>query len=192
MKSYEGKYHPQVAHRLIARLNLPRVWTTNYDGLIEDAYRDECMLYQVVAEDDDLYNLDYRTNQIIKMHGSLTREKTTDIVLLESEYENYMLRRKEITHLLENDIRTKSILYLGFSFDDPNIRRIVSSVWNQKEVGNPSFLFTVPPLDPSKQVYYRYWKDDLANYNVNVVEITDYAEINTFLYKLLQVILHIL
>lgn len=186
LKLWEGKYHPQVAHRLIARLNLPRVWTTNYDGLIEEAYRDEGMQYQVVAEDNDLYNLDYQTNQIIKMHGSLTREKTTDIVLLESEYENYYLHRKEISHLLENDIRTKSMLYLGFSFDDPNIRRIVSSVWNQKTVGTPSFIFTVPPHEQHKQNYYRCWKDNLANYNIYTVELRDYIQINAFLYKMLE------
>lgn len=187
LKSLEDKCHPQVAHRLIARLNLSRIWTTNYDSLLERAYQDECMRYQIVASDDDLYNLNYRSNQIIKMHGSLTQEKTTDIVLLESEYENYHFHRKGIIHLLENDIRNKCILYLGCSFDDPNIRRFVASVWHQKVTGTPSFLFTVPPKQAEKQLFYNCWKNDLTNYNIKIIELSDYTQINSFLYKQLEV-----
>lgn len=178
--------NPQPVHRLIARLNLPRIWTTNYDRILESAYDDECMRYQVAANDADIYNLYYDKNQIIKMHGSLTTEKMTDIVLLESEYENYIYFRRGIYQLLQNDIKSKSIIYLGFSFDDPNIRRIVSSVWNQKECGYSSFLFTVPPYEKNKKTYYKCWKDDLARYNIKVIEIDNYSEINVFLYKLLE------
>ena len=186
LKSLGESCSPQAVHRLIARLNLPRIWTTNYDGILENAYKDECMLFQVVAKDDDIYNLDYNRNQIIKMHGSLTTEKMTDIVLLESEYENFIYYRKGVYQLLQNDVKTKSIIYLGFSFDDPNIRRIVSSVWNQKGCGYTSFLFSVPPSEKSKKTYYKCWKDDLARYNIKVIEISDYSEIEIFLYKLLE------
>ena len=180
------KCRPQPVHRLIARLDLPRIWTTNYDGLIESAYDDECLDYQVVANDDDIYSLNHSTSQIIKMHGSLTAKKETDIVLLEGEYENYILYRKGIYELLLNDVKTKSMIYLGFSFDDPNIRRIVSCVWSQKGTGIPSFLLTVPPHERSKKEYYRHWKSDLERYNICVLELTDYSEISTFLYRLLE------
>lgn len=178
--------NPRVVHRLIARLNLPRIWTTNYDGILESAYDGECVLHQVVACDDDIYQLDYHRKQIIKMHGSLTDDKTTDIVLLESEYENYILYRRGIYQLLQTDIRSKSFLYFGFSFDDINIRRIVASAWNQKNFGKPSFLFTVPPIQPIKQKYYDCWKNDLARYNIKVVELNDYTGIETFMFNLLE------
>lgn len=184
-QSAEG-CHPKEAHRLIARLNLPRIWTTNYDGLIEQAYTDERIPYQIVAKDEDIFDLDHRSNQIIKMHGSLTKECNTDIVLLESEYENYFYGRKGIYQLLQNDIKTKSILYFGFSFDDPNLRNIVSAVWNQRDYGHPSFLFIVPPKGKSKELLYGCWKNDLARYNIKIVELNDYEEINVFLYKLLE------
>ena len=186
LKQQQNKCQPQVAQRLIARLGLPRIWTTNYDGLLEQAYADECIPYQIVAEDKDLYFLNYQHNRIIKMHGSLTSEKTTDIVLLESEYENFALHRKGILHLLENEIRTKSILYLGFSFDDPNIRRIVSSIWNVEQPGHPSFLFTVPPVEEAEKIRYKCWKDDLERYNIIVVELDEYSQINAFLYEMLE------
>lgn len=136
---------PLPVQRLIARLDLPRIWTTNYDGVLESAYSDEGMLFQVVAKNEDLFSLDFHKNQIIKMHGSLTAEKTTDIVLLESEYESYIYNRPDIYQLLRSDIMSKSFLYFGFSFDAPNLRAIIASVWNTKNTGIPSFLFTVPP-----------------------------------------------
>ena len=186
LKNANNRCAPRAVHRLIARLNLPRIWTTNYDGILESAYEGECIPYQVVSTDDDIYQLDYQRNQIIKMHGSLTENKTTDIVLLESEYENYIFYRSGIYQLLQNDIRTKTFLYFGFSFDDLNIRKVVASVWNQKELGRPSFLFTVPPTQPEKQKYYDCWKDDLARYNIEVVELMDYAEIENFMFSLLK------
>ncbi len=186
MKSSIEKCNPKDVQRLIARLNLPRIWTTNYDGLIEQAYSEERIPYQVVATDDDIFDLDYRSNQIVKMHGSLTREKNTDIVLLESEYENYISKRKGIYQLLQNDIKTKAILYLGFSFDDPNLRNIVSAVWNQREYGHTSYLFTVPPCEEDKKKLYSCWKNDLSRYNIKVIELDDYVEINVFLHKLLE------
>lgn len=179
---------PADTQRLIARLSLPRIWTTNYDGLIEQAYDDETIPYQVVAKDEDVFNIDYRRNQIIKMHGSLTKDNKTDIVLTESEYENYYRKRKAIYHLFQNDVRTKSFIYLGFSFDDSNLRNIISAVWDSHAIGKVSYLFTVPPSsrERSKRSKYNCWKHDLQRYMINVVELKDYSEIRSFLYKLLE------
>ena len=187
-KSVSDSCKPKPLHRLIAKLNVPRIWTTNYDGLLEKAYRDEMMGYQIVAEDNDIHLLDYSRNQIIKMHGSLTDEKQTDIVLLENEYENYIDKRNAIYHLLKNDIKTKTFLYFGFSFNDSNIRRIVSSAWNYRSrpIGRPSYLFTVPPKDDSKKPLYKCWKKDLQRYNIDVIEMKDYIELDVFLYELLK------
>ena len=182
------KCMPNPVHRLIAKLNLPRIWTTNYDGLLEKAYRDEMMGYQIVAEDEDINLLDFSKNQIIKMHGSLTNEKTTNIVLLESEYENYIDKRNAIYHLLKNDIKSKTFLYLGFSFNDSNIRRIVSSAWNysSRPFGKPSYIFTVPPKDDSEKTLYKCWKKDLQRYNIDVIEMSDYSELAPFMFELLK------
>lgn len=180
------KVEPQPVHRLIARMNFPRVWTTNYDGLLEKAYRDENMSYQLVAKDEDIYQLDYERNQIIKMHGSLTSEYKTDIVLTESEYENYIQNRKAIYQLLQTEIRSKSIIYLGFSFDDINLRRIISAVWNQGTEGKISYLFKVPPKKSETRNLYEHWKEDLGRYNLIVVELDNYSEIRDLCLKWLK------
>lgn len=182
-----NKANPQPVHRLIARMNFSRIWTTNYDGLLEKAYKDENMSYQLVAKDEDIYRLDYERNQIIKMHGSLTDDCTTDIVLTESEYENYIQNRKAIYQLLQTEIRSKNIIYLGFSFNDINLRRIISAVWNQGAEGKVSYLFTVPPKKKSAaHILYERWKEDLGRYNLVVVEMEKYSEINDFMLKMVE------
>lgn len=180
------KAEPLPIHRLIARMNFPRIWTTNYDGLLEKAYKDENMSYQIVAKDEDIYKLDYERNQIIKMHGSLTAECTTNIVLTESEYENYIQDRNAIYQLLQTEIRTKSIIYLGFSFDDINLRRIISAVWNQGVDGQISYLFIVPPKKTATRIFYERWKEDLGRYNLIVVELNNYSEINDFMLNMIE------
>lgn len=177
---------PQPVHRLIARMNFPRIWTTNYDGLLEKAYNDENMSYQLVAKDEDIYRLDYERNQIIKMHGSLTDDCITDIVLMESEYENYIQKRNAIYQLLQTEIRSKNIIYLGFSFNDINLRRIISAVWNQGTEGKLSYLFTVAPKKSVARVLYDRWKADLERYNLIVVELDNYSEINDFLLNMVE------
>lgn len=182
------KAKPQPVHRLIARMNFPRIWTTNYDGLLEKAYKDENMSYQLVARDEDIYRLDYERNQIIKMHGSLTDDCTTDIVLTESEYENYIQNRKAIYQLLQTEIRSKNIIYLGFSFDDINLRRIISAVWSQGIEGKVSYLFTVPPKKKAANyALYKRWKEDLGRYNLIVVELNNYSEIFDFMLNMVQI-----
>jgi hypothetical protein len=185
LKGKISKAKASPIHQLIARLDVPRLWTTNYDGLIESSYREQDTEYQLVAKDTDLYSLSFEMNQIIKMHGSLTNEKETDIVLLESEYEYFNIGREQISRLFQMEILSKTILYMGVSFNDYNIRRIVSSIWlanREENRAKASFLFTVPQ-DTS---YYHLWKNDLSRYNIEVIELKDFTEINTFLFKLLE------
>ena len=70
--------------------------------------------------------MDLSKPQLIKMHGSLSKisDNYDDIVLLESQYENYEESRKDIYNLLKNDISNKSFLFFGVSFNDINMRRI--------------------------------------------------------------------
>lgn len=180
--------NPQASHYLISKLDVGRIWTTNYDDLLEKAYQRGNYDLEVVTNDKQLNNTDLSKTQLIKMHGSLSNisDDYDDIILLESQYENYEESRKDIYNLLKNDIRNKSFLFFGVSFNDINMRRIWASIWNHKKAGHPSFLFTVPPggeKEDEKKIY-EYWKRDLARYGIEVVEMETYNDINKFLNKI--------
>ena len=116
---------PQPGHYLLTNMGINRIWTTNYDDLIEKAYFQENKPLEVITNDFQMQNSDFSCNQLIKMHGSLSSisDNYDDIILLESQYENFELTRRNICNLLQNDISCKSFLFLGVSFDDINMRK---------------------------------------------------------------------
>lgn len=182
------KAKPAEVHYLISKLGVGRIWTTNYDDLIEKAFQEGNYDLEVVTNDQQLNNVDLSKPQLIKMHGSLSKisDNYDDIVLLESQYENYEESRKDIYNLLKNDISNKSFLFFGVSFNDINMRRIWASIWNYKKAGHPSFLFTVPPKQEDEDRYkiYWYWKKGLSRYGIEVIELNSYKEISEFLNRI--------
>ena len=170
-------------HHLITRLDVSRIWTTNYDDLMERAFQINGVPVEVITNDFQLSNAELLQKQVIKLHGSLSSitDSYDDIVLTEGQYENCELGRSAVYNLLRNDIANRSFLFLGVSFDDINMRRIWASVWNNKMAGKPSFLFTVPPKALEKMKLFKLWKNDLTRYGITVVELNDYSEIGEFL-----------
>ena len=177
---------PLASHRLISRLNFKRIWTTNYDDLIEKAFNLEFLPLEVISTDFDLMNSGYSKHQLIKMHGSLSvHMNSDDIVLLESQYETYEKRREQIYRLLQNDISSSCFLFLGVSFNDDNMRKIWATIWSAHLSGRPSFLFTVPPKDTNQIRLFNLWKNDISRYGIEVINLETYDEITLFLQHIL-------
>ncbi|MGN0334376.1 MAG: SIR2 family protein [Lachnospiraceae bacterium] len=179
------KAKPLTAHHLITRLDVNRIWTTNYDDLIEKAFHANGIPVEVITNDHQLSNAELLQKQVIKMHGSLSSitDDYDSIVLTEGQYENCEIGRTAVYNLLRNDIANKSFLFLGVSFDDMNMRKIWASVWYNKKAGKPSFLFTVPPKndETEKLKLFELWEKDLARYGIVVIKLDDYSQISDFL-----------
>lgn len=186
LKKKIAEAHPQASHYLISQLNLRRIWTTNYDDLLEKAFQQSNYDLEVVTNDDQWFNVDSSKHQLIKMHGSLSSisDNYDDIVLLESQYEKFEHSRRRIFEQLKQDICNKSFLFFGVSFNDINMRRLWASIWNQRKAGHPSMLFTVPPTNDDEKKIYKFWKKDIERYGIEVIELTNYSEINEFLKRI--------
>lgn len=110
-------------HRIIARLPFNTIWTTNYDDLIEDAHKKIYKKVDVKSEVDDLFiNRDNRACILYKMHGD--KDKPSKAVLLKEDYEKYYYTHEPFISILNSELITKSFLFIGFSFTDPNINYI--------------------------------------------------------------------
>jgi hypothetical protein len=66
---------------------------------------------------------------LYKMHGCVTQPQ--DAVLTKQDYEVYDLTRRLFTDSLKGDFVEKTLLFIGFSFTDPNVERILSKVREQ-------------------------------------------------------------
>ena len=97
--------------------------TTNYDKLIELCKNVQRDNYSVIIDDKDL--LDSAKNKyIIKMHGDIDHPET--IVLKESDYLDYSQKHVLIEMFVKSLLADHTILFLGYSLNDYNIKLIIS------------------------------------------------------------------
>lgn len=190
-------------HKLLARLPLDTIWTTNYDTLIEDAFREAHRRVDVKKTSDSLQHpLPGRSATIYKMHGDV--ESPQDAVLTKEDYEVYDLTRELYSIKLKGDIVGKTFLFLGFSFTDPNIDYILSRIRALlgKDKGQHYAVMRWPPKPkktdfskPSefqqakaKHAYERTRLDlrigDLRRYGIEALMIEEYSEITDILTEL--------
>ena len=60
---------------------------------------------------------------IYKMHGD--KDSPDDVVLTKEDYQNYDIDRGIFTRMLSVELIRKSFVFIGFSFNDPNLERIL-------------------------------------------------------------------
>lgn len=182
------KAEPLSGHMYMERLPVGDIWTTNYDCLLETAITDA----NVIASDDALAN---RTSparrRIIKMHGSLSPSGKpswlSPPIITRSDYEEYESRHPRIWATLKAHYLTKTFLFLGFSFADPNVEVMLRLSRTVLNVARPEHYTVLRrPEDPDALRLHQLQVSDLENSGVAVCEIDDFEEIQPILQKLLR------
>lgn len=101
-------------------LNFPIIYTTNFDDIIERAYSLKGVPYHSVSDMDDLVSSPKGVTQIIKIHGTYNNQ--SNIVLTESHFFDRLEYETAIDIKFKHDILGATIMFLGYSFRDINIR----------------------------------------------------------------------
>lgn len=119
------------AHLRLAELDLPAIYTTNWDKWIERAFEYLNRSHVVVRSSGDLASPAAfqgdpgdarRPPWIIKFHGDFTQPET--IVFKQTDYFRRMRFDDPLDIRLQADIFGHTVLFLGYSFGDPNIQYI--------------------------------------------------------------------
>ena len=117
-KRFLGKYVTNSIHRILKKMKLTYIITTNYDTLIEDEIKN----LQIVSKDEDLpYTNSNR--MLIKMHGDFENK---NIVLKKSDYDNYEKNFQLISTLVKGLFTTNTVLFIGYSYSDTNVQQIMN------------------------------------------------------------------
>lgn len=117
-KRFLGKYVPNSIHRILKKMKLTYIITTNYDTLIEDEIKN----LQIVSKDEDLpYTNSNR--MLIKMHGDFENK---NIVLKKSDYDNYEKNFQLISTFVKGLFTTNTVLFIGYSYSDTNVQQIMN------------------------------------------------------------------
>lgn len=96
------------------------------------------------------------------MHGDY---ETDNIVLTENDYYNYPNNFPLIRSFVQSLFASKLILFVGFSFNDMNLKIILNDVSNiLKENMQRVYFLTCKDIDPIQRTYYE-------NKGINIVSL---------------------
>lgn len=138
-------------HKKIIDFNADVMITTNYDHLLEQAAEESGEVLHIVSKDSDLpYK---RGKELIKMHGDFEHD---NFVLKEDDYLNYGQNFRLIKNYITSLSGTKTILFVGYSFSDPDLKQIFSWLKNVLQGDfRHAYMISVGEYDKYEETYYK-------------------------------------
>lgn len=126
-------------HQSLAAIpHFRRIFTTNYDCLLEKAYGDSCI---VVKRNEDVHNANAARATVFKIHGDF--DYPDDLLITKDDYfDFYRSQRNElIWDVVKAEFASHPILFIGYSLEDDNIYTLIKRVKEQSNgATNPIFL----------------------------------------------------
>ncbi|MCM1295567.1 MAG: SIR2 family protein, partial [Muribaculaceae bacterium] len=156
-------------HKVIARLPIQNYWTTNYDSLIENALAKSNKHFDMIYDNHSFGTLDDKRDHIVyKFHGD--RRIPESIIITKKDYEDYPECSNNFVSALNKELASSSILFLGYSFNDPNINNIISTLTAKNGKSGNHFMITKRKRG-SKAKEQEVWLKDIERYGINALLI---------------------
>lgn len=150
--------------------------TTNYDKLIENCSNAQSDNYDVIVRDKDL--LETQQNKyVIKMHGDI--DDLSTIVLKEADYLEYTQNHILIEMFVKSLLTDHTILFLGYSLNDYNIKLIISWInhiraQNKALKKDTKFAYIVVDSEKVTSTQYKYFeKNYIGMVNLRNMPLVD-------------------
>ncbi len=188
LQEFSDYAEPSENHDILARLPISSFWTTNYDSLIEDALRKACRVPDVKYQVDHLTISKPKRDAIVyKMHGDV--QLPQHAVLYKEQYEKYHIERAPFITALSGDLISKTFLFIGFSFTDPNLDYVLSRLHSGcSKRTHYSFMLQAQKVEGDDDELYFYKKrkqelriEDLKRYGIQTLLVDDYSDITKIL-----------
>ena len=112
---------------LLTRIPISTYWTTNYDKVIENGLVKNNRKGDIKRNTDNLaISVPDSDAVVYKMHGDV--DIPGEVVISKDDYERYNEKRSLFVTALRGDLVSKTFLFVGFSFEDPNLESILGKV----------------------------------------------------------------
>lgn len=176
-------------HKILARLPVTTFWTTNYDTLIEDSLKAANKVVDIKHQVKQLANTRPKRDVVIyKMHGDV--HHPADAIITKEQYESYYKTHESFVTTLSGDLISKTFLFIGFSFTDPNLDYVLSRLNTQ--FGEDSrqhycFIKKQSKGNDDDEIYkYNLRKqelmiNDLMRYKIKAILVDEYSDITEIL-----------
>ena len=182
-------------HKILCRLPIRTYWTTNYDKIIENALDNSGKIADVKYTREHLSTTKPKRDAVVyKMHGDV--DHANQAVLTKDDYERYHVKMDQYLANLKGDLISKTFIFIGFSFTDPNLDYILSRVrvaYEGNQRRHYCFIRGVEKKDSEEVVDFEYRKrkqdyfvKDLERFNVKTILVDDFSEITELLGRLEQ------
>lgn len=177
-------------HRLLSQIGIGTFWTTNYDQLIEKTLEaDGKTVEKKIRNENFSHNIKKKDAIVYKMHGD--KDFPEDAVVIKDDYETYQDKKELFATALRGDLLSKTFLFIGFSFDDPNLEYILGRIKVLLKDNTPThycFFKEVSRSDFQDEESYLYAKvkqelkiEDLIRYGIHSIMIKEYSDITAIL-----------
>lgn len=190
LQEFSEQAESSEVHQIIARLPVGTYWTTNYDTLIEDALREAFRVADVKYKIEQMTSTKPKRDAVVyKMHGDVSDPHSA--VLYKEQYERYHVERAPFVTALLGDLVSKTFLFIGFSFSDPNLDYILSRlhIYGGAKRTHYCIMKAAVAADPKDQALERRRQElrvnDLKRFGIQTLLVADYGEIPRIL-KLIE------
>jgi hypothetical protein len=150
---------PTKRHELISRIPFSSVVTTNYDKLLEATYAKKGHIpptYTFSDSPDVISALSHGRFFILKAHGDIDRKES--LVLSEKDYRDIVYRQPGYRAALNTIFITKTVLFVGTSLNDVDVRLVLESV-SESFSGKGPRHYAIVPSQSISDAELQHWRE---------------------------------
>lgn len=190
LNKFPSSADPCENHRILASLPIDVYWTTNFDKLIEKSLQEADKVYDVKSLPTNLAVSKTGSQvTVYKMHGDVDNPDKT--ILTRDHFEQYPYTHQAFLNNLNYDLTNCTFLFLGLSFDDPNLKHVLKYVRYLYKENQRTHYYLLKRLEranfDSDEAFnnevrgQELFVEDLKNYGIQTVMIDRYEEITEIL-----------
>lgn len=193
LQEFSEQAEPTANHTILSRLPIGTYWTTNYDKLIENSLSSAFKIVDVKHAQTQLtWAKPKRDVVVYKMHGDV--DSPENAIITKQQYETYYKSHEHFITTLSSDLISKTFLFIGFSFTDPNLDYVLSRLNIQFGENNRQhycFIKKCSKAEYEDEEIYKYnlrkqelMIGDLKRYRIKALLVDDYPDITDILQEI--------
>ena len=158
-----GRFNPSPVHKAIKAINSKIVVTTNFDKIYDNLCNEDLYVkYDYSRTKSIITNIKSPENIIIKAHGTI--DDPADVIFTSEQYFDKQEKHPEFYSLLKALFLTNTVLFLGYSLNDPDINLVLQSFPNTSNSASPHYIVI---KEGTSEHLIKHWE---KSYNVRCLE----------------------
>ena len=162
----------------LTKVQCTSIWTTNFDTILEDAYRKNGTAVKTYFSQSDLKTVDFEKGiTLFKMNGDI--HNLSEAIITKDDLECYNQKHELFLTFFKRQLVVNSFLFLGYSFSDSLVLPCISEL-NQIFGGQQMPHYTIM-LKSDNSDDRNFVRDLEERYKIRVLLIDSYEELKDVL-----------